>query len=612
MKKLISSVVALFIAISAFGSINIGGLEYDLNYYSLTASVAKQNGVSPDTVVIPSTVYYDSNTYDVVSIADSAFLDCNLVMASIPNSVNSIGKWAFGRCDNLVSVNMPATLNSLGKYAFFRCISLESLVIPQGVTVVPDELCDQCRSLQSVMIPDGVTLIGHDAFAYCESLSQVSLPSSVDSIAMWAFAECAFTLFVIPAGVRSIELRVFSGCPNLTSITIPEGVTSIGSLAFAECTSLQQISLPSTLTFIDDFVFSECTALTSIVIPDGVPTMREYVFNGCTALTTVSLPTSVSTIENYAFNNCTSLTSVLIPEGVTSLGLASFNHCENMTSLSLPSTLTTIGERVFAYCESLENIYCGAAVPPTCSSNAFTNYDATLNVPFSAVSAYLTANPWQNFTIVPLGFTVLVNANDSLMGTVTGSGTYDLNSTVNLTAMPKADYAFTGWSDGSLDNPRSLVVSSDSSVSAIFAPRVIDTAYVDVELHDTIYETVYDTIINMVHDTLYITLHDTITEFVYDTLFEQVHDTIYEQIYDTIYLEYNGGSAMVYSLEDMGVYYFMGRIINTQGVMVSIYSADGKFLKKSDEDINMSSYAPGIYIATDGNGGFLKINHVNP
>lgn len=32
----------------------------------------------------------------------------------------------------------------------------------------------------------------------------------------------------------------------------------------------------------------------------------------------------------------------------------------------------------------------------------------------------------------------------------------------------------------------------------------------------------------------------------------------------------------------------------------------------SGDIVILSSYAPGIYIATDGNGGFLKINHVNP
>ncbi|MBP5536005.1 MAG: hypothetical protein J6X62_04350 [Bacteroidales bacterium] len=65
-------------------------------------------------------------------------------------------------------------------------------------------------------------------------------------------------------------------------------------------------------------------------------------------------------------------------------------------------------------------------------------------------------------------YTVTVTCDPS-RGTVTGGGVYTAGSTATLTASPYAGYHFTSWSDGSADNPRSLIVNRDISLSATFA-----------------------------------------------------------------------------------------------------------------------------------------------
>ena len=41
---------------------------------------------------------------------------------TIPNSVTTIGEWAFVRCSSLASIDMPNSVTTIGKFAFAYCI----------------------------------------------------------------------------------------------------------------------------------------------------------------------------------------------------------------------------------------------------------------------------------------------------------------------------------------------------------------------------------------------------------------------------------------------------------------------------------------------------------
>ena len=65
-------------------------------------------------------------------------------------------------------------------------------------------------------------------------------------------------------------------------------------------------------------------------------------------------------------------------------------------------------------------------------------------------------------------YTITVTANNPLLGTVTGSGTYPEGSIIEISATPIADAYFAAWDDGNTDNPRSVVVTQDMEFEAIF------------------------------------------------------------------------------------------------------------------------------------------------
>ena len=76
-----------------------------------------------------------------------------------------------------------------------------------------------------------------------------------------------------------------------------------------------------------------------------------------------------------------------------------------------------------------------------------------------------------NVTIVnsSQSYTITATSANSTMGYVTGGGTYAAGDEVTLEAVANAGYRFTGWNDGSTDNPRSFAVTGNAAYTATFA-----------------------------------------------------------------------------------------------------------------------------------------------
>ena len=260
---------------------------------------------------------------------------------SIPNSVTSIGYYAFWGCTNLRNIKIPNNVESIGDYAFYNCTSLTSVTIPNSVTSIGNDAFYGCSSLTSVTIPDSVTSIGYSALSSCTSLTSIEVSydnenySSVDGVLfdkdktklIQYPAGSNRTIYSIPNSVISIGSDAFVGCTSLTSVTIPNSVTSIGGSAFSGCTNLTSITIPDSVTSIGSYAFEDCTSLTSVTIGNSVTSIGGSAFSGCTSLTSITIPDSVTSIGDYAFYECTSLKSVTIPNSVTSIGHNAFYGC---------------------------------------------------------------------------------------------------------------------------------------------------------------------------------------------------------------------------------------------------------------------------------------------
>ena len=114
---------------------------------------------------------------------------------TIPDSVETIGNYAFSYCTSLRSVVIPNSVESIRNFAFHSCSSLKSVSIPNSVKSIGDYVFSYCTSLTSVLIPDSVTSIGNNAFYCCTSLRSISIPNSVKSIGYKAFYGCTSLVY---------------------------------------------------------------------------------------------------------------------------------------------------------------------------------------------------------------------------------------------------------------------------------------------------------------------------------------------------------------------------------------------------------------------------------
>ena len=388
------NMISNFVFVGCNSLENIMVDENNLNYSSIDGVLF--NKKKTELILYP--VGNSRNAYSipnsVTSIGYYAFWGCtNLRNIKIPNNVESIGDYAFYNCTSLTSVTIPNSVTSIGNDAFYGCSSLTSVTIPNSVTSIGNNAFYGCSSLTSVTIPDSVTSIGYSALSSCTSLTSIevsydnenyssvdgvlfdkdktkliqypagsnrtiySIPNSVISIGSDAFVGCtSLTSVTIPNSVTSIGGSAFSGCTNLTSITIPDSVTSIGSYAFEDCTSLTSVTIGNSVTSIGGSAFSGCTNLTSITIPDSVTSIGSYAFEDCTSLTSVTIGNSVTSIGGSAFSGCTSLTSITIPDSVTSIGDYAFYECTSLKSVTIPDSVTSIGDYAFYECTSLKSV----------------------------------------------------------------------------------------------------------------------------------------------------------------------------------------------------------------------------------------------------------------
>mgnify|MGYP003290262559 CR=1 FL=1 len=161
----------------------------------------------------------------VTSIEDWAFASSNMVSITIPDSVTSIGEWAFNACSRLTGeLVIPDSVTTIGSFAFFQCSQLTEVTIGTGVTSIGDYAFSNCYSLTEITIPDSVTSIGNSAFYEC-SLTEITIPDSVTSIGDWAFDDCSAltSIICLAPTAPSIQSNTFQNIAYNGTLKVPVG-----------------------------------------------------------------------------------------------------------------------------------------------------------------------------------------------------------------------------------------------------------------------------------------------------------------------------------------------------------------------------------------------------
>ena len=327
------------------------------------------------------------SSYPVASgtetIGEYAFFHSKVQTVFLPDTVSTIGDYAFYYAGELSSINFPTALTSIGDSAFFACQSLTAVDIPATITQIGPSAWATCTSLPAITVAaenpnytavDGV-LYTKDmtvlkVYPFAKSGVTFTVPDSVVELEAYAFAytgmqsidgcvnlraigDSAFysctALKSLPDApkLETIGERAFYSCKALTSLSFPDSMRSIGEYAFAWCTAVKTFDSGNGLQETGKYSVYYCTALTTVRLGSGMKTIGEYAFYKCSRLANVDFGTSVREIGSCAFGGCSKITEIVLPDSVELVESAAFNRCSTAKTLVLSQNLREIGARAF-------------------------------------------------------------------------------------------------------------------------------------------------------------------------------------------------------------------------------------------------------------------------
>ena len=235
------------------------------------------NGVTP----VKSVTFKDN--INLTEIGAHAFEGTSLTFLTLPDTVETLGEFAFGNINTLNSVNIPEKLTTADR-AFAGSKKLNELR----------------NKIEGIRIPDGM------------------------------FENTGLTTFIVPSGIKEIGKYAFRNNKSTAisfeghqegfkDVILPVGLTKIDSRAF-ESTEIGYYDIPDTVSEIGDGAFRFNPNLKSIKLPSELKALKGYLFEGNKGMKQLVIPDKVESIDTNAFVNMEGLENVYIPASVTKIG----------------------------------------------------------------------------------------------------------------------------------------------------------------------------------------------------------------------------------------------------------------------------------------------------
>ena len=374
--------------------------EYTDDGHTVTINRYKGN----DTVVrVPAEIF----DLPVTQIGISAFsgnirsANSRIEQIILPESITSIGDYAFAHCNDLVRVNMPEQLTSIGNSAFIYCRNLTELDLPDGITSIGSSAFDNSAvSLRAALNTNLARALSKVGYAFWVPETDYSLRYVMTDGAVTGLELCGTTVdsgdFTVPDNITAIANSAFSGKKGLTGIVLHGGVTAIGSSAFSNCDGLRYAVIENGGCTIGENAFKGCTQLRQLsyggrnVVSDSaiiglgrcgddalwyVTLDGRLVIRGSGAMYDYSYVSgdygTYTTNEPWYYLR-TNVGALTISEDITYIGTSAF-ACMGISDIEMPVSVSAIGSNAFQ--SNRANVH---YIPTADNRSLVQNYGGTL------------------------------------------------------------------------------------------------------------------------------------------------------------------------------------------------------------------------------------------
>lgn len=378
-----------------------------------------------------NTVYDSRNNCNAIIKTATNTLIKGCKNTIIPDSVTSIGEYAFNYCDNLTQITIPNSVTSIGWATFEGCRHLTSLKISKYVTLINGQITASCTSLSEIIVEEGNP--NYDSRDNCNAIIETStnklisackntiIPNTVTTIDSYAFyGHSTLTSIVIPKSITAINAHAFYSCRGLSSITcLALTAPTVSSISFGRDNwsytgrntydqGVNKLYIPAGATgydtgaWLDPLQNAEKCGFTiellyavkretnpelmDICVANGWSANKDYMtFKEAAAITSDMIAPNEE--DESKFSTLTHFEEFQYFTGVKEIKDSTFYDCESLTSIIIPDSVTLIGNDAFGECYELINITIPSSVT-SIGNSAF--YDCssltTINIPNSITS----------------------------------------------------------------------------------------------------------------------------------------------------------------------------------------------------------------------------------
>lgn len=202
------------------------------------------------------------------------------VSTVIPNTVKTIGEYAFAGLGDIKSIILPDSVTKIGAWAFSDCIGLESINIPNKMTTICEGAFYDCSALKEIRLPDTMNYLDSCAFYYGFALETVDLGNSPDlTLGYYVFDYCNnIKKFIVGKDVENYST-------DANGVLYNKDKT--GLIKYTAGADRSTYTVNSNTVFIEEHAFEDAENLKSIVIPSGLMSVNSAAFIDCDNLTDV-------------------------------------------------------------------------------------------------------------------------------------------------------------------------------------------------------------------------------------------------------------------------------------------------------------------------------------